>query len=372
MDIVCRHCNATYTIADHKVPARKAAATCKRCGNRIVIDPRPAGDPHPDGMTSMPKAVPSPEAPAKNAHDRTLVEAFPEVAGFHPAHYAMSEIMRPTPKGRYQTRPNKFKLKVLKVVKPTLDALLRKDEQVMRISGGTAYYPAELFFGNGFLTMLYNRYALVATNQRLVMINTNHRMTGLRHYLFQMPYGEIKKVSRGLFRTSLNLVRKKGRRRLFTSMKMASTRELREFIAPRLTAGPTAVSGDENLECLCPACYTGLPGYTDACEACGATFKNARKAALRSLLLPGWGDWYLGHRLLGGLELIGSLFVWSIVFSLLTQGGAEDAGVAVFILLFYNGFDALLTRHMARKGVMLEARASTTAQTQTRLAAARV
>ena len=372
MDIICRHCNATYTIADHKVPARKAAAACKRCGNRIVIDPRPAGDPQPAATASMPEAVPPTEAPAKAAHDRPLVEAFPEVAGFHPAHYAMSEIMRPTPKGRYQTRPNKFKLKVLKVVKPTLDALLRKDEQVMRIGGGTAYYPVEIFFGNGFLTMLYNRYAIVATNQRLVMINTNHRMTGLRHYLFQMPYDEIKKVSRGLFRTSLNLVRKKGRRRLFTSMKMAFTRELREFIAPQLTPGSTAVSGDEALECLCPACYTGLPGYTDACETCGATFKNARKAALRSLLPPGWGDWYLGHRLLGGLELMGSLFVWSVVFNLLTQGGAEDAGVAAFILLFYNGFDALLTRHMARKGIMLEARASTTAQTQTRLAAARV
>ena len=155
-------------------------------------------------------------------------------------------------------------------------------------------------------------------------------------------------------------MRKKGRRRLFTSMKMAFTRELREFIVPQLTPAPAAVSGDKALECLCPVCYTGLPGYTDACQVCGATFKSARKAALRSLLLPGWGDWYLGHRLLGGLELIGSLFVWSVVLSQLAQGGAENAGVAAFILLFYNGFDALLTRHMARKGVMLEAGASKT------------
>ena len=143
-------------------------------------------------------------------------------------------------------------------------------------------------------------------------------------------------------------------------MKMAFTRELREFIVPQLTPAPAAVSGDKALECLCPVCYTGLPGYTDACQVCGATFKSARKAALRSLLLPGWGDWYLGHRLLGGLELIGSLFVWSVVLSQLAQGGAENAGVAAFILLFYNGFDALLTRHMARKGVMLEAGASKT------------
>lgn len=100
MDIICRACNATYAIADHKVPRRKAAATCKRCGSRIVID---------------------------------------------------------------------------------------------------------------------------------------HRMTGTRHYLFQLAYGEIKKISRGLFRTSLSLARKKGPRRLFTSMKMAFTAEMHAFIAPRLT-----------------------------------------------------------------------------------------------------------------------------------------
>jgi len=368
MDIVCRHCNATYTIADHKVPVRKAAATCKRCGNRIVIAPKTADAPLPAGPAAMPEAAPRNEAQANAAHDRILVEALPEVSGFHPARYAMSEILQPNRKGRYQTRLNKFKLKILTLVKPTLDTLLQKDERVMRIGGGTAYYPAEIFFGNGFLTMLYNRYALVATNQRLVMINTNHRMTGLRHYLFQMPYSEIKKVSRGLFRTSLNLARKKGRRRLFTSMKMAFTKELRAFIAQQLTPEPAAAAEAKPLECLCPACFAPLPGYSAACAACGATFKSARKAALRSLLLPGWGDWYLGHRLLGGLELMGSLVVWSIVLNLFSQGGGENAGVAAVILLFYNGFDALLTRHMARKGVMLESRASST-QTQTRLAA---
>ena len=366
MDIVCRHCNATYTIADHKVPARKAAASCKRCGNRIVIEPlRAAEKAAPATVTE--KAASRVRAPAAR-HDQPLVDAFPEVSQFHPARYAMSEIMPPNRKGRYRTRLNKFKLKILTVVKPTLDALLQKDEQVVRIAGGTAYYPIEILFGNGFLTMLYNRYALVATNQRLVMVNTNHRMTGVRHYLFQMAYGDIKKVSRGLFRTSLNLVRKKGRRRLFTSMKMAFTRELREFIAPRLSPEEVAAPGYAALECLCPSCCTGLPGYAAACSTCGAAFKSAKKAALRSLLLPGWGDWYLGHRLLGGLELLGSLFVWSVVLNLLAQGGAENAGGAALILLFYNGFDALLTRHMARKGVMLEGRAPST-QVQSQLAA---
>jgi hypothetical protein len=56
------------------------------------------------------------------------------------------------------------------------------------------------------------------------------------------------------------------------------------------------------------------------------------------------------------MELLGSLFVWSIVLNLLLKGGAETIAVGAFLLACYNGFDALLTRHMARKGLMLESR----------------
>ncbi len=349
MDIVCRHCNATYSIADHKIPAQKAAAKCKRCGNRIVIVP-PAAEKPP--AVAVPAASSKPQTAPPTHHDQGIIDAFPELMAFHPDTYALSEILKPNRKGNYRTRVNKLKIKILMAVKPTLDRLVRKNEQVMRIAGGTAYYPIEILFGNGFFTMLYNRYAVVATNQRMVMVNTNHRMTKPSHYLFQMAYGEIKKVSRGLFRTSLTLTRKKGKRRIFTSMKMVFTKELQAFIRPMMTPDPMPREKAPT-ENVCPSCYTALPAKLEQCPACHAAFKTPRKAALRSLILPGWGDWYLGHRFLGGLELAGSLIVWSIVFSLLVEGGGENAAVAAILVVFYNGFDALLTRHMARKGYML-------------------
>ena len=354
MDIVCRHCNATYTIADHKIPAQKASARCKRCGNRIVITPPAATEPPPPAPARGP-AKPEPIGPTRR-HEEGVIDAFPELTNFSPASYALCEILKPNRKGSYRTRLNKLKVKILTASKPKLDRLVKADEQVMRIAAGTAYYPVEIFFGNGFLTMLYNRYAVVATNRRLVMVNTNHRMTRAGHYVFQMAYGEIRKVSCGLFRTCLDLKRKKGKRRIFNSMKMAFTAELRDFIKPRMTSEKTTPQGDGLSENLCPACYTGLPAKLSQCPACQAAFKTPRKASLRSLLLPGWGDWYLGHRFLGGLELLGSLIVWSIVLSLMAEGGLENTAVAAVLLVFYNGFDALLTRHMARKGYMLEAR----------------
>ena len=366
MDIICKHCNATYIIPDHKLPPQKSAAKCKRCGNRIIIDPPSAGI-QPDALATpapsvIRKATPVPQ------HDRQIMDVFPQISDFAPGRYAMSEILKPDRKGSYRTRLNKLKLKILAAVKPTLDRLIKKDEMVMRIAAGTAYYPIEILFGNGIFTMLYNRYAVVATDQRLVMVNTNHRMTKTSHYLFQIAYGEIRKLSRGLFRTSLSLTRKKGNRRIFTSMKMAFTAELSDFIKPHMTSEKVMPAADTVAEHLCPSCYANLPAKLDQCTVCQATFKTPKSAALRSLLLPGWGDWYLGHRFLGGCELAGSLIVWSIVFGMLAEGGAENAGIAVFILAFYNGFDALLTRHMARKGYMLESR-QTSASAQPHMAA---
>ncbi len=74
---------------------------------------------------------------------------------------------------------------------------------------------------------------------------------------------------------------------------------------------------------------------------------------LKSLILPGWGDIYLGHRLLGCFELLGTLFIWFIFLGLLMSGLAEDLIFGLFLLVFYNGADSLLTFYMARKGYIL-------------------
>lgn len=60
MDIICQHCNATYTISDHKLPQKKAAAKCKRCDNRIIIDPSITG------TQPTPVTTPAPAAPPLN------------------------------------------------------------------------------------------------------------------------------------------------------------------------------------------------------------------------------------------------------------------------------------------------------------------
>ncbi len=353
MEIVCKQCNATYAIPDHKAPKKEATAKCKRCGGKIVVYPAAPAQ-KPVAAAPPPAAPAAAPAPATaTAHDSALLEAYPQMAGFETTRYDLGQIMQPNKKGSYKTSLNKLKVKILSTIKTTLEDMLDEDEKVLRVAGGTAFYPIEIFLGNGALTMLYNRYAVVATDRRLVMVNTNHSMTKVRHYMYQIAYEDIKKIKRGLFRTSLSITRKNGKRRTYTGMKSAFTAELLEVINPRIDLQSTSAEPGGWLHNLCPACYCALDNRLASCASCQSTFKTPTGAAIRSLLLPGLGDLYLGHHFLGVLEMIGAGIVWMVALFLIAAGGVEGVTMAGILLLFYNGLDALLTLHMGKKGYIL-------------------
>jgi DNA-directed RNA polymerase subunit RPC12/RpoP len=357
MKILCSQCNATYTLKDKILPrAKKMAVTCKKCGGRIVLD-RDSTQPakKTDGAHCPPI---SPTSQASPAQPVEVLNVYPQLAGLSPRTFALTEIFIPGKRGGFKTSRNTFKVKILGAVKDVVENMLRKDEVVMRIAAGTAYFPVEILFGNGWLTMLYNRYALIATNQRLLMINTNHRMTKPAHYVYQMPYSNIKKVERGLFRRNIVLVPKKGKRKIFTSMTAYLSAEMSKFIRNHIDSAIPVGTPQSMLTDLCPACFAALEKSLSNCTSCAAEFKTPKKAMLKSLVLPGWGDIYLGHRLLGFIEVLGSLFIWLIFFGLLMSGLAQDLIIGLLLLVFYNGADSMLTYYMARKGYILEKKQS--------------
>jgi predicted Zn finger-like uncharacterized protein len=353
MNIVCPQCNATYRIPESRIPARKASFPCKRCGKRVIIEPpTPTGSDHVQpakARSRTPKAGPAPASLAS-----AIASELPEVKAFAPQTYALDHLLLPDKKGRFKTRLNRLKLKLLKAVQGTVDRLLDRDEQVMHVAAATAYYPAELIFGNGWMTLLYNRYILVGTNKRLVAININYKLNKPTHYLFQFPYTEIKKASRGLFGNSLVLTRKRGKHRTFTGISRSLSAELKTYIGSKIDPSASLDADVQVQDNLCPSCFTPLTNQLSSCPKCHALFKSPRKAALRSLFLPGWGDVYLGHRFLGLLEMLGSILVWAITLTLLFSDDPSNLIVALVILLFYNGIDSLLSLHMAKKGYSME------------------
>ncbi len=356
MKIICPQCNASYNIPNNKIPKKRAVATCKNCGGKIVIEPSAEShvEPlipsekvsvhHPDSSTAM-------ETNQSTAN--AIFQDYPDLQDLSLEKFDFNEILSPKRAGGYKSRKNKFKVKILKAVSEILDKILKDGEKVVQTGKGTAYYPSEIFFGNGFLTMMYNHYAIVCTNMRLLFININSRINHPTHYLFQIPYEEIKKVKRGTFFSSMALLLIKGKRRTFTYVKRYISKELKQVIMEKKEGMKPLEHSNEFLENLCPSCFVPLKKGLVNCPYCKVNFKEARKASLKSLLLPGLGDIYLGHRALGILELIGSAIVWIIVISSLLSGVVESLIGAFFLLLFYNGIDGLLTYHMAKKGYML-------------------
>lgn len=372
MIIVCSQCNVTYKISDKKISSKEAVATCNNCGVRIAVKP----DSPPDVPANLeidynygpPSAGKPIHSQSATTHPGTLVNDYPEVGDYTPKYYSFGDIFKLNKSGGFKSRHNKFKLKLLSAVKEVLEKMLVKNERVLQIAAGTAYYPAEIFFGNGWLTMLYNRYVIIGTNQRLLMINVNHRMKRPTHYIFQLLYTEIRKIGRGLLGTKLILYRKnKGKRRVFTSLKRFMSREITQFLTERIESVKKLRIPDESLEHICPACYVPLKKGLSACTSCNAVFKSPKKAMLRSLIMPGWGDIYLGHGVLGALELLSGCFIWLLVLSCLLSGFAEDLVAGAMILVLFNGMDCLLTYYMAGKGSSLEKKQSSSPM-QTQLA----
>ena len=345
MNVICPTCNKTYQIQDDKLPASTAGATCKNCGGRMVIEASGAfwaGDGE-KVFSGGSKEIPS---SGDKGIALEILDDYPELREIFSEKLMLKEILSPDKKGRYKSRKNKLKVKILMALSGVLDKALKDGEKVMRVGKGTAYYPAELFLGNGWLTMMYNHYAILATDRRILCINIDAGVKRTTHYIFQIACEDIKEVKRGLLGT-VAFVRRRSKKRVFTRVSRHISKDLKDFIMEK-TASITEPP-KEVLEHICPSCFTPLKKGLDSCPACKASFKEPRKASLRSLLLPGLGDLYLGHRALGALELAGSMLVWVYAVSLVVSGQNEGLFVALFLLLFYNGLDGTLTYFMAKK-----------------------
>jgi len=152
-------------------------------------------------------------------------------------------------------------------------------------------------------------------------------------------------------RNSYVFIRSGREQLMFHGVKRTEARQLRGL----LDSTATKKGGWQN---LCPRCFTATDGVPTACEKCGEEFKSAKKAALRSLIFPGLGDFYLGYRKYAMLEIIGATLLWALFLSTLIPAvmakGLEGALVAsplLALLALSHIGDALLTRAKARTGL---------------------
>jgi hypothetical protein len=153
-----------------------------------------------------------------------------------------------------------------------------------------------------------------------------------------------------------------GSKLAFVSMRGADRKRLEALLAER--DGPA--SADPALVHLCPSCLQPVPGPVGATltcpnPVCRIPFRDPRRAARLSALVPGLGDLYLRHHLFGAIEFLGSMAMLGVGAAIAADLAVHPepstlAGGAALLLLLLLALprvvDHRLTVHMGRKGLV--------------------
>lgn len=247
---------------------------------------------------------------------------------------------------------SKRKFKLLKEINKQVLSMLANDEKVHFITTGVEISNMEAFLVGVLWLQYINRRALVFTDKRILLIQIDSKNKP-RHLKSQIKYPAIRKISGSLGSCKMKL--ENGKALTFSNVQKKDVnfvKNLMENFKKAAILAPTDAKGKEN---LCPYCFTPIEGIPESCAKCYKPFKSPSKAVRLSLMFPGLGDLYLGHRALGIFELVGAIVVWLIILVPTAQDMDNIAELIVAIVLVYalmHGVDALGTWFMARKGIL--------------------
>lgn len=248
-------------------------------------------------------------------------------------------------------RRSKWKFTILQRTAPRLRQILWPGEKVRYLTRGTRFSFWESYF-IGWIANLINRRAIVVTDQRVILVQIDWKSRP-RELVEQLRYGAIESVNRTLLGNA-RVVLKDGRKVVFAHVPRADREFLAKLIGYTLDHVTAETSGVED---LCPHCFVAVADRPSACPSCAGRFKSVRTATLRSLLFPGLGDWYLGHRALAVVEMLFVALLWLGFFIPseeypFTLGGVLIGGLVLVVVIHVP--DAVLTRYIARRGLYPE------------------
>ncbi|MGF1451217.1 MAG: hypothetical protein ACFB21_03965 [Opitutales bacterium] len=251
------------------------------------------------------------------------------------------------------------KLKQLRVFDPVIRSMLRPGERVFYLTQGVRNnFLEQQFFG--WAAYYFSRSAFVFTDQRVLILHLLAERK-LGHFVGEIHYDDIARLKPTFFGGLLLKFRTK-KQIVFAHVPARDRKFIKEFLLPMIEGNEALGQGGQEIRHLCPACYSPCADATaSACSACGCKFKTPKAAAMRSLILPGMGDYYLGSSL-GLLEMtvVGAMWAYFVAMLLMIYSPAvpneeglvaEEAITFGAILLVGHLMDALKTYYMAKKGV---------------------
>ncbi len=254
--------------------------------------------------------------------------------------------MFPSIRARSVRRRDRQRAEMLRKAEPVLRRALGPLEVVRFVTNGARQFAWGLITA-GSMNPFTNRTTFVLTDKRILLIHTDSKQRP-RFFANQLPLERVRRVTG---RHSYAFIRTGREQLMFHGVKRGEVKYLRGL----LESTPAKEGGWQN---LCPRCFAATDNTPSACERCGAKFKEPRKAALRSLLFPGLGDFYLGYHGYALLEILGAAFLWALFVTVLVPAvrarGFSGVLIALPVLVFVvllHGSDAILTRAKARSGL---------------------
>jgi hypothetical protein len=264
----------------------------------------------------------------------------------------------PEDDGFFGRRAKARRAKLLGGVSEVLRRALAPGETVRYAARGVRYSVWEHMFGGAAVAQYHNMTALVLTDRRLLLLQLGHRGKA-GDIKNELPLAAIHRASKGAM--GLRLALADGTKLRFVSVSGKDGKRLAALL-PAAAAGPK--SATPSLVHLCPACLRAVPGAVGAAlacphEGCRIPFRDPRKAARLSALVPGLGDLYLRHHFFGSMEFLGSMAMLGlgIAFALQAAGGQAASAlpaalVALGLVAVPRLVDHRLTLHMGRKGLV--------------------
>jgi hypothetical protein len=256
------------------------------------------------------------------------------------------EEMFPSVRGGRINRRDRKRAEMLRKAEPVLQRALNPLEVVRFATNGVRQLTWWLLTA-GSMNPFANRTTLVITDRRVLLIHTDTKQRP-RLFANQLPLERIRSTSG---RNSYVFIRSGREQLMFHGVKRTEARQLKGL----LESTATKKGGWQN---LCPRCFVATDDAPPSCAKCGEVFKSPNKAALRSLLFPGLGDFYLGYRKYAMLEIAGATLLWALFLSTLVRAvmaqGLEGVLVAAPMLALLAAVhigDALLTRAKAQTGL---------------------
>jgi hypothetical protein len=247
--------------------------------------------------------------------------------------------------GRIKRRDRK-RAEMLRKAEPVLQRALNPMEVVRFATNGVRQLTWWLLTA-GSMNPFANRTTLVLTDRRVLLIHTDSKQRP-RLFANQLPLERIRSTSG---RNSYIFIRSGREQLMFHGVKRSEARQLKGL----LESTATKKGGWQN---LCPRCFIATDDAPLSCAKCGEVFKSPKRAALRSLLFPGLGDFYLGYRKYAMVEIIGASLLWALFLSTLVPAimakgldGVLVAGPLLGLLALIHIGDALLTRAKAMTGL---------------------